>query len=67
MMASKEPTFAQELRAWRAREGYTQVQAAAVLKVKYRTYETWETGRYQPEHLGLIRRAIQSLHRKARS
>jgi transcriptional regulator with XRE-family HTH domain len=52
-------TFGEELRAWRQREGLTQREAAEFLKVNRRTYEDWEYGRFVPDHLELIRRAIK--------
>lgn len=33
-----------EFRAWRARMGYTQQQAAAALGVSLRTVKSWESG-----------------------
>jgi transcriptional regulator with XRE-family HTH domain len=51
-------TFAEELRAWRARLGCTQVEAAAKIGVTYHAYEAWERGRQQPSHTNIIRRLL---------
>ena len=52
-------TFADELKRWRHREGYTQAAAAAFLDVNPRTYQEWEQGRQEPDQKGPIRKAIE--------
>lgn len=49
------------LRAWRARDGLTQMQAAAALGVAKRTYERWEQGAGEPDHPSLLRLAVERL------
>ena len=51
--------FSDELKQWRAREGYTQERAASFLGVSLRTYQEWEQGRQAPDQLGPIRKAIE--------
>lgn len=46
-------TFAQLLRDWRARNGYSQRDAANVLKVSKRSLENWEQERSMPQGFGL--------------
>jgi DNA-binding transcriptional regulator YiaG len=52
--------IAAELRLWRWRMGWTQVEAAAMLRVPYQSYRRWEEGR-APEQPGLILLAIRHL------
>ena len=52
-------SFADELKAWRAREGFTQHEAAVYLDVSLRTYQEWEQGRQEPDQKGPIRKAIE--------
>ena len=59
-------SFADELKAWRRRKGLTQKEAAAHLGVEWRTYEGWEHGRFEPKHVGLIRRALDAEARASR-
>jgi DNA-binding XRE family transcriptional regulator len=47
--------WADELRAWREKRNYTQVEAAKKLKVPERTLEEWEQERTMPAHLGPLR------------
>jgi transcriptional regulator with XRE-family HTH domain len=49
--------IAAELRLWRRRMGWTQAEAAAMLRVSYQSYRRWEEGR-APEQPGLILLAI---------
>ncbi len=49
--------LAKELKAWRARKGFTQGDAADDLKVKKATYQNWELGRTMP-YPELLRRAM---------
>lgn len=46
-------TFAQLLRQWRERNGYSQRDAALVLKVSKRSLENWEQERAMPQGFGL--------------
>jgi DNA-binding transcriptional regulator YiaG len=46
-------TFAQLLRKWRERNGYSQRDAAVVLKVSKRSLENWEQERAMPQGFGL--------------
>jgi DNA-binding transcriptional regulator YiaG len=46
-------TFAQLLRNWRERHGYSQRDAAVVLKVPKRSLENWEQERAMPQGFGL--------------
>ena len=46
-------TFAQLLRKWRDRNGYSQRDAAEVLKVSKRSLENWEQERAMPQGFGL--------------
>jgi len=46
-------TFAQLLRNWRERNGYSQRDAAVVLKVSKRSLENWEQERAMPQGFGL--------------
>jgi len=45
--------FAQLLRQWRDRNGYSQRDAAEVLKVSKRSLENWEQERAMPQGFGL--------------
>lgn len=60
-------TFAEELRAWRARLGCTQVEAAKKVGVPYETLAAWERGRQVPAHTEIIRRLLASLEREERA
>jgi DNA-binding transcriptional regulator YiaG len=44
-------TFAQLLRKWRERNGYSQRAAAVVLKVSKRSLENWKQERAMPQGL----------------
>jgi len=46
-------TFAKLLRKWRGRNGYSQRDAAVVLKVSKRSLENWEQERAMPQGFGL--------------
>jgi DNA-binding transcriptional regulator YiaG len=46
-------TFAQLLRKWRDRNGYSQRDAAVILKVSKRSLENWEQERAMPQGFGL--------------
>ncbi len=46
-------TFAQLLRKWRDRNGYSQRDAAMILKVSKRSLENWEQERAMPQGFGL--------------
>ena len=46
-------TFAKLLRKWRERNGYSQRDAALVLKVSKRSLENWEQERAMPQGFGL--------------
>lgn len=46
-------TFAQLLRDWRERYGYSQRDAALELKVSKRSLENWEQERAMPQGFGL--------------
>ena len=46
-------TFAQLLRKWRDRNGYSQRDAAVALKVSKRSLENWEQERAMPQGFGL--------------
>ena len=46
-------TFAHLLRKWRDRNGYSQRDAAVVLKVSKRSLENWEQERAMPQGFGL--------------
>jgi DNA-binding transcriptional regulator YiaG len=46
-------TFADLLRKWRDRHGYSQHDAAVVLKVSKRSLENWEQERAMPQGFGL--------------
>jgi DNA-binding transcriptional regulator YiaG len=46
-------TFAQLLRKWRERNGYSQRDAAVALKVSKRSLENWEQERAMPQGFGL--------------
>jgi DNA-binding transcriptional regulator YiaG len=46
-------TFAQLLRTWRERHGYSQRDAAEQLKVSKRSLENWEQERAMPQGFGL--------------
>jgi DNA-binding transcriptional regulator YiaG len=52
-------TFAETLRAWRARMGYVQTEAADWLCVNLRTYQDWEQGRCEPRQVGPVLKAIE--------
>jgi len=54
-----------ELRAWRARHGFTQRAAAAEMRVSKRTYEAWEAGR-PVRNPGLVKRVMDQVDRDAR-
>lgn len=49
-------TFAQQIKEWRKRLGYTQAQAAQVLGATKRALETWEQGKCEP--LPIAKQAI---------
>ena len=52
-----EPTsFADQVKAWRARHDLTLEAGAKRLGVPYRTLQEWHTGRHEPR--GLARRLI---------
>jgi len=57
-------TFAEELRAWRARLGCTQEVAAKKAGVEYETYAAWERGRHEPSHKEIIRRLLDYIERE---
>lgn len=40
-----ESAFSDQLRAWRDRHNLTQADAAAALRVSFRTLQAWESGR----------------------
>jgi len=46
-------TFARLLRKWREENGYSQRDAALVLKVSKRSLENWEQQRAMPQGFGL--------------
>lgn len=46
-------TFAQLLRKWRDRNGFSQRDAAVALKVSKRSLENWEQERAMPQGFGL--------------
>ena len=46
-------TFAKLLRKWREQNGYSQRDAAEVLKVSKRSLENWEQERAMPQGFGL--------------
>jgi DNA-binding transcriptional regulator YiaG len=46
-------TFADLLRKWRARNGYSQRDAAEVLKVPKASLQNWEQQRAMPQGFGL--------------
>ena len=46
-------TFAELLRKWRDRHGYSQRDAAAVLKVPKASLQNWEQQRAMPQGFGL--------------
>ena len=46
-------TFADLLRAWRKRHGYSQRDAAEVLKVPKASLQNWEQQRAMPQGFGL--------------
>jgi DNA-binding transcriptional regulator YiaG len=46
-------TFAQLLRDWRERNGYSQRDAAEVLRVPKRSLQNWEQERAMPQGFGL--------------
>ena len=46
-------TFAQMLRKWRERNGYSQRDAAEVLKVPKPSLQNWEQERAMPQGFGL--------------
>lgn len=51
--------FAHELKQWRAREGYTQTEAALYLGVNPHTFQEWEQERQAPDQMGPIRKVIE--------
>jgi DNA-binding transcriptional regulator YiaG len=50
-----------DLKAWRARVGLTQSEAAARLGVNLRTYEAWEMGRHSPSTADVVRLAMGAI------
>jgi transcriptional regulator with XRE-family HTH domain len=56
-MPTTTKNFAATLRAWRARQGLSQSQAAARLQVSVRTLQGWEIGRLPGP---FTRRAIEA-------
>lgn len=46
-------TFAELLRKWRERHGYSQRDAAQVLQVSKRSLQNWEQERAMPQGFGL--------------
>lgn len=46
-------TFARMLREWRERNGYSQRDAAEVLRVSKRSLQNWEQERAMPQGFGL--------------
>jgi DNA-binding transcriptional regulator YiaG len=61
--------FAKLLRQWRERHGYSQRDAAEVLKVSKRSLENWEQERAMPQGFGLqaMLEIIQTNRRKRQS
>ena len=55
MTKTHEEAWAEELKRWRAKRGYTQANAAEKLRVPERTLEEWEQERAQPSHKGPLR------------
>jgi transcriptional regulator with XRE-family HTH domain len=51
MKKQEGPTWPEVLKAWRARRGITQKQAAEELGVGMRTYQKWENGERKTSHL----------------
>jgi DNA-binding XRE family transcriptional regulator len=56
--------FRDDLKAWRARVGYTQRQAAEALGVELRTLHNWELGRYSPSAGVALRLAMQGIEKQ---
>lgn len=52
------PEFAEEIKTWRAKHGWTQEQAAAYLQVPLKTYQNWEWGRRAPQPIGPVRKLM---------
>lgn len=55
---AQPPTFADELKAWRASAQLSQSEAAERLGVPKRTYEGWESGR-KPAQLEVVRKLLR--------
>lgn len=55
-------TFGEELKAWRARVGLTQRDAAEELRVNYDTYRGWEIDRFSPHaYVNLLRDRMERI------
>lgn len=51
-MSSDGPTFREQLRAWRDRNGWKQAFAAGKLGVPLATYRNWERSKSEPRGVG---------------
>lgn len=47
-------TLPEQLRSWRATNGYSQAQAAEKLGISVRTWQQWEQGKRRPRGLALL-------------
>ena len=57
--------FAEELKAWRQKQGLTQAEAAELFQLTETGYANWETGRKAPR--GLLRTRVLEILREGES
>jgi len=62
MSKSKPPDFVDRLKAWRAKFGYSQADAAVELKVSKRTLQNWEV-RYRAPMLNSVEHVLVRLQK----
>jgi len=59
--------FGGDLREWRMKRGLTQKKLAKLLGIPVITLQTWEHGRYEPQHKLILQMALKELARKLKS
>jgi len=59
---SQEPTLGERIKLKRAREGFSQSQAAKAWGINFRTLQHWEQGRQTPQ--GFARVALEKILRE---
>ena len=64
-IAMDHATFAELLRKWRERHGYSQRDAAQVLQVSKRSLQNWEQERAMPQGFGL-QAMLEVINRRGR-